>query len=813
MNNNRIVVFWDNKGFDAELRQNASLIVCHNYNDFKALDDKTFKEAMGFLVLCELPWDDESAVIPRTAFGGIRLVQRFIRKKMNLRAPVVFASMSDANTICDKHPNYRIIKTPALKHFFKELPASSLEELISLLGENNMTETELAYTKLVYCDMKGMLVQMNHFLEGRNRNEQERYRKDIEYIIQNQFNNEEELVKECKNSTDLSGFCKILLSRMGELGEYDKGFLYEKNHDTIKILMIDDEAENDENVKRFVNYVQDIEQNAINKTAIEIEDLERKIDALKNDVLLKKVENELIKETISLKKKANQFLKGLDEKEHDKVRNKELEKMRIRIKAKIVSLENKTDRLDETKKGEEIRQDLKRKEALERSYRPANRSIELEYRAISLVQDAKAVKLMANSLVAIAMTMEKLAKAIGEDDLVKQAVLLGCEANTFKNRAKTLEKQQFTKSLFTIIVEKNADNIACDPTHDYKRAIEKKYSLKEFDVVISDIEIWDDNDFLATLGFNVVETMAKVQKRPIYYIVTNVSRSFYDQIKIPYVRRVRLKKEVFGTRESIETFLYGIKEVYDHREEVAKEKETKTEVLFNKLYVYIKEDIKTFNIIENDVKEKSLELIKIFLGLFSKKNLPLKDDQDSDGQNFKVFNDHCKEMRSYIKNTMTLGNENLYDIVSKLEKNNQEPTKEVIERFVNRLILRRFFLYVRCFIDFHKLMSSFDRYKKQNTSKIKIKKEDIACRAISEQHKTLEEEPDNERARNQSQCLSEILLFTTIKKQKNNAPEDNDTQEKTLSRLTDEEQSFIKALNEDCFTTNKQSISKLVIEY
>ena len=184
MNNNKIVVFWDDKGFDTQLRQYTSLIICNNYNDFKALDDKTIKEAIGFLVLCDLPWDDESAVIPRSELGGVRLVQRFIRKKMNLRAPVVFASLYyDAKTICDMYPNYRIIKTPALKHFFKELPATP-EELISLLGKNNnMTDTELAYTKLVYCDMKGLLVQMNHILEGRDSNDQEKYRKDIEYII------------------------------------------------------------------------------------------------------------------------------------------------------------------------------------------------------------------------------------------------------------------------------------------------------------------------------------------------------------------------------------------------------------------------------------------------------------------------------------------------------------------------------------------------------------------------------------------------------------------------------------------------------
>lgn len=641
MNNNKIVVFWDDKGFDAELRQYTSLIICNNYNDFKALDDKTFKEAIGFLVLCDLPWDDESAVIPRSELGGVRLVQRFIRKKMNLRAPVVFASLYyDAKTICDMYPNYRIIKTPALKHFFKELPASP-EELICLLGKNNnMTDTELAYTKLVYCDMKGLLVQMNHTLEGRDSNDQEKYRKDIEYIIQNQFNNDPDLMKEYRKANDLSAFCKFLLSRIDypDDGIKDNGFLYELNHKTIRILYLEDELEKDCNVDRFVNYIKD------------------------------------------LKRKA--------------------------------------------------------------------------------------------------------------------------------------EKDRITP-LFDITVEKNTDNIAYDIKHD-KAAEEKKHGLVDFDVVISDIEIWNDKEELITLGFNVIETMANTYKRPLYYIVTNVSRSFYDQIKIPYVRRIRLKKEVFATTASIETFLYGIKEVYDHREEVAKEKETKAEVLFNKLYAFIKKDSKTFNTIENDVKVKSLELIKYFIGLFYMNNFTYKKGQDDPGDNFKVFNHNCEIMRNHILETMTLGNEKLGKIVAELEANNQELTKEVIECFVNKLILRRFFLYVRCFIDCWDLMSSFEHYIEKNGlnksgKRVKIKREDIACRAINKQYKTLGKEPNNEKINDQSQCLINTLLFATISKPKNNNPKDKDAKEETLSRITDEETSFIKALNERSFSTNKHS--KLVIDY
>ena len=630
MDKKKIIVFWNQNGFDTELAKNESFTVCCSQSEFKALDKKTMREAAGFLVLCELNWDDhEEELNNPSEFGGIRLVQRFIRKRMGLKAPVVFASGGCAKDICDINPENKIIKTPALKHFFIKLPALSEDLESAFNGLENMTDTELAYTKLLYCDMKGLLIQINHVLEGRSKAEQDKYRKDIEYVLKEQFNNDQDLMEQYRKAKDLSDFCKTLIARFEATDTHQvyDGFLHEKNHKTIRILLLEDELEKDKNVERFVNYIKDLEQEAV---------------------------------------------------------------------------------------------------------------------------------------------------------------------------------AEGTKPLFQITVEKNTDDIAYDPKHD-PLASERKHSLVEFDVFISDIEIWDNDGDLVTLGFNVVEAMARESKRPLYYIVTNVSRSFYDQIKIPYVRRIRLKKEVFGTEESIETFLYGIKEVFDNREAEAAEKEYKCETLFNTMEAFIKKKetfsqpkqfgkpfteegaplipIHSYDDIENDIiKVKAQHLIEYFTTLFKANGFIYPK---GNGQNFLVYNKNCEKMREYVKATIGLGNGNLDKIVAKRMKNNQNPSEEDISNFIVRLVLRRFFLYVRWFIDQNCLMQSFEEIRRNRkvdefNKRKKFTVNDIACRAISDQHKTLSipQKDGFKEGKPQSHCLDETLLFAI----------------RDTLRLTDEEKAFVEDL-------------------
>lgn len=785
MNNKKIVVFWDNKDFWET--NNNGYIVCSSHSEFNDLDEATLKDACGFLVLCELPWDHESAEIPRTEFGGIRLVQRFIRDKMSLKAPVVFTSFSDAFSICEIHKEYKIVKTPALQHQFIRLPALRKELARKFLDMNNLTDTELDYTKLIYCDIKGLLVQINHVLEGRDKSEQENYRKDLEYVLKEQFNNDEELMEEYHNAENLSDFCKILLARMeaSDNPSAHDGFLDDQKHETIRILLIEDELEKDENVKQFFEYVQEIEEKAAEQKEIEIKVFEKDAKALKEET------ETLVSNGI---KDANNIVK-IAKTLAIRMSNKELA-------SKALTLEGKIEVLEEISKEIENKKEIRKREFGEEE-------MTLENKAKAIVEETKKT---AQALEKIAEAEKQLAIRLNENEIIEKATILKEKAKLIKEQAKALEKRTFTKPLFTITVEKNTDNIEYDSKHN-KQETTLDYGLFEFDVVISDIEIWNEDGELVALGFNVIETMAKESKRPLYYIVTNVSRSFYDQIKIPYIRRIRLKKEVFGTKESIKTFLYGIKEVYDHREAEAKEKVNKSEALFNKLSDYIKKDSEKYNAIEKEVKVESMKLIKHFLSLFST-NKFLYGDGDSN--NFVVFNDNCKAMREYIRETIGLGNGNLDKIVAKLEKNNQDPTDEVIANFVVRLILRRFFLYVRCFIDNYKLMTAFDAYKEKKglvraNGKRVFSKNDIACRAIGDQHKTLNNEYENEKARTQSHCLDETLLYA-IRKPKKKDKKSQDVQEETL-HLTDEEIAFVKALDGKSYPMAKPRISQLKIDY
>lgn len=190
------------------MNKNNTFTVCNCQSKFLALDNKELKKAKGFLVLCELNWDDiDSEISSSLEFAGIRLVQRFIRKKMSLKAPVVFVSAKTERYICSINPENKIIRTPALKHHFVNL--LDLPENIESIfeGKEYMTDTELAYTKLLYCDTKGLLVKINHVLEGRNKAEQEKYRKDIEHVLEQEYGNDANVMEEYHNTKDLSIFC------------------------------------------------------------------------------------------------------------------------------------------------------------------------------------------------------------------------------------------------------------------------------------------------------------------------------------------------------------------------------------------------------------------------------------------------------------------------------------------------------------------------------------------------------------------------------------------------------------------------------
>jgi len=78
------------------------------------------KNAAYIVVLCELTWSHEVEDKPYSDMSGIKLVQHI--RKEGIKLPVLFISFLSRKDILEKHPDAEIIRTPALKHGFCQLP-------------------------------------------------------------------------------------------------------------------------------------------------------------------------------------------------------------------------------------------------------------------------------------------------------------------------------------------------------------------------------------------------------------------------------------------------------------------------------------------------------------------------------------------------------------------------------------------------------------------------------------------------------------------------------------------------------------------
>ena len=288
---------------------------------------------------------------------------------------------------------------------------------------------------------------------------------------------------------------------------------------------------------------------------------------------------------------------------------------------------------------------------------------------------------------------------------------------------------------------------------------DNKYGFAKNNVVISDIELRDEKGVLYYLGYDLIEKMAKKSRKPLYYIVTNMSRSVYDHVKPNFVKRIMLKSEAFGSDASIEKFLYGIQEVLDDRESQGG---NETQNIFNYFYDYVKRGdgfpitFKFININEDQAEKeqklrnfkelnafansKALELYAYFKKLFEEEQHNEKED---DTCVFLTYNKCCKKFRDYIDNTKQRGGK---DFRSKLDMTIDPLPKDLV-RFVKILVFRRFFLCIKHFVNSNNIQNSFKDYREtltliskglQKEKKQPFSDEDIAFRAIGEQFKTLD---------------------------------------------------------------------------
>lgn len=657
-NKKNIIVCWNNNGYK-EILNNAfyssedyNIKVFTSFDFFSQLGKndteikKALKDYLGFVVLCELQWNHEKTNSPYLEFQGITFVQRYLRDRLGLKVPVVFTSFLDAKDIISPElepklrPDAGIIMTPALQHRFVRLPAKP-DELLKPFGEmRKMSDTELVYTQMQYCNEIGFLRQIKHNAEGRNIKDLESFRHQLAFVIDKLFGGNPKLLEDCKQTKEINAFCEKLINQLEKDTKsisvkdsiLDPDFVCRKKSEQISILILEDDAK-DENVCHFIDFI--------------------------------KEQNEIYKQNNSL------FL----------------------FREPIV------------------------------------------------------------------------------DDNIEEF------------------KEDF------------ADGPAIT-YHDYT-----------FDVVICDIEIRNREGMLVSLGFNVIDDILTSKKKPIYYIVTNVSRSLYDQIKKESIKRIRLKNEVFGDEERIRTFLYGIKEAKEQKDSENEAPDAKQ--LFDRLFGYIVNDdfgsfdynnnkekkeyirITSYAELEEVVRTRSLELIKEFLKCFNKKQLLYNCGEL---ENYQTYNTNCATMRKYISDYVGKGNDRMLKDYSrhKATKKYENPTDVELANFTTKLILRRFFLYIRNFVKHYKIDISVEEFKKQYDDKRKMWVNDIACRAISTDCKALktskyhnEYEPeyskkgDNKKGNTQSRCFDVTMLFSTA--------EDNTDKDNALI-ITDEERAFLEVL-------------------
>lgn len=274
------------------------------------------------------------------------------------------------------------------------------------------------------------------------------------------------------------------------------------------------------------------------------------------------------------------------------------------------------------------------------------------------------------------------------------------------------------------------------------------------DIVICDIELRYDGK-LEYMGYDIIDKMTAKSKKPVYYIVTNMSRSVYDQIKTDAVKRITLKSEVWGAETNIEKFLYGVKEVLKDREANLQQTRKDCDIVFNYFYSYMKtwdpfveieyKDVKDMGTtitmcgwkkINQFVDQKALQMFDFFTGKYN----DIK--KTSNGTNaFLIFNRCCEAMRKKLdENNLRGGKEwNAMDMTN-------IPSPKDLNRFVKILVLRRFFLRVKKWVCGNDIMVALEEYRDGKGQKLSL--QDLSFRAVGGQYKTLSKSKDDWFAQN-----------------------------------------------------------------
>lgn len=233
------------------------------------------KDIDGLIILCELTWslakNKNEGKSNYSAMVGIEFIKW--QRKKNIKVPVVFVSFLSRYQQINLSPKNEIISTPALGHFYQQLP-SEPEEWLNALEETKgklLSSPELEDIKRHFCTPENMLAELKHDLNkyidstepGRHDKFEKIFRK-IENIMGDSVNAKIKELRNLRHDTDekyqdkikqigdaLDNFIKDITGKKPTIKTFNK---------SIQIVLIDDEIDID---KRFEKFLKIIKENRL----------------------------------------------------------------------------------------------------------------------------------------------------------------------------------------------------------------------------------------------------------------------------------------------------------------------------------------------------------------------------------------------------------------------------------------------------------------------------------------------------------------------------------------------------------------------
>jgi hypothetical protein len=258
-----------------------------------------------------------------------------------------------------------------------------------------------------------------------------------------------------------------------------------------------------------------------------------------------------------------------------------------------------------------------------------------------------------------------------------------------------LSKDKRIQKLQEIAKQENC-NFECYNSFDKMKQSISRFSEK-YDIVICDIEIWkkkDGIDILTGLGFSYIDELLKTgYNKPVYIILTNISRNFHDNITrlIPGIRKIFQKDEVLNSEQSIKSFIKWLKIETTKNKKllVEKNKTTKTQEIFNRYYNHIKETPALTITVGKMTKycEKYQEIESLIQTHLTFLITSWKTKREKNPTvNICAYVSSKISMADEIKQLGSVGQYN--------KQNTEIITEKLINSFIVKLIVRRFIIYI-----------------------------------------------------------------------------------------------------------------------